>query len=115
MRPTAYAIALLACTALAAPVTHAQTTNGARDETPLQLSIGGGALYAPTYLGSDNYDADRKDRDRANITAALRNCGGRIFGPNGAAALLGVKPTTLASRIRVLGIDKSGLAETTGR
>jgi formate hydrogenlyase transcriptional activator len=60
-------------------------------------------------------DADRKDRDRANITAALQSCGGRIFGPNGAAALLGVKPTTLASRIRVLGIDKSGLAETTGR
>lgn len=60
-------------------------------------------------------DADRKDRDRANITAALQSCGGRIFGPNGAAALLGVKPTTLASRIRVLGIAKSALAETTGR
>ncbi|QDO97204.1 PAS domain S-box protein [Ferrovibrio terrae] len=60
-------------------------------------------------------DADRKDRDRANITAALQSCGGRIFGPNGAATLLGVKPTTLASRIRVLGIDKSSLAETTGR
>jgi outer membrane protein len=58
MRPTAYAIALLVCAALAAPVTHAQTTNGARDESRLQLSIGGGALYAPTYLGSDNYDAD---------------------------------------------------------
>jgi formate hydrogenlyase transcriptional activator len=60
-------------------------------------------------------DADRKDRDRANILAALHSCGGRIFGPNGAAALLGVKPTTLASRIKVLGIDKAGLAETAGR
>jgi formate hydrogenlyase transcriptional activator len=60
-------------------------------------------------------DADRRDRDRANITAALQSCGGRIFGPNGAAALLGVKPTTLASRIKVLGIDKTGLAETPGR
>jgi len=60
-------------------------------------------------------DADRRDRDRANITAALQSCGGRIFGPNGAAALLGVKPTTLASRIKVLGIDKGALAETAGR
>ncbi|MBS4047682.1 MAG: sigma 54-interacting transcriptional regulator [Alphaproteobacteria bacterium] len=59
-------------------------------------------------------DADRRDRDRANITAALQSCGGRIFGPNGAAALLGVKPTTLASRIKVLGIDKGSLAETAG-
>lgn len=60
-------------------------------------------------------DADRKDRDRANILAALQSCGGRIFGPTGAAALLGVKPTTLASRIKVLGINKSRLAETPGR
>ncbi len=60
-------------------------------------------------------DADRRDRDRANITAALQSCGGRIFGPHGAAALLGVKPTTLASRIKVLGIDKASLAETAGR
>lgn len=60
-------------------------------------------------------DADRKDRDRANITAALQSCGGRIFGPNGAAALLGVKPTTLASRIKVLGIAKTAIAETAGR
>jgi len=60
-------------------------------------------------------DADRRSRDRANILAALHSCGGRIFGANGAAALLGVKPTTLASRIKVLGIDKTGLAETTSR
>ena len=66
---------------------------------------------APTLLT----DADRRDRDRANITAALQSCGGRIFGPGGAAALLGVKPTTLASRIKVLGIGKTALAETAGR
>jgi outer membrane protein len=58
MRFTAAAIALLACAALAAPMAHAQTATGAKDESPLKLSIGGGALYAPTYLGSDNYDAD---------------------------------------------------------
>jgi PAS domain S-box-containing protein len=46
----------------------------------------------------------RRDRDRANILAALEACGGKIFGHGGAAELLGVKPTTLASRIKSLGI-----------
>lgn len=55
-------------------------------------------------------EAERRARDRANILAALQSCGGRVFGPNGAAALLGVKPTTLASRLKVLGIRKPDLA-----
>lgn len=42
--------------------------------------------------------------EKQNIEAALSQAGGRIFGPRGAAALLGVKPTTLASRIKALGI-----------
>jgi PAS domain S-box-containing protein len=49
-------------------------------------------------------DEDRRDRDRANILAALEACGGRIFGRGGAAELLDVRPTTLASRIKALGI-----------
>jgi PAS domain S-box-containing protein len=49
-------------------------------------------------------DDERRERDRANIVAALDACGGKVFGPGGAAALLNVKPTTLASRIKVLGI-----------
>ena len=44
-------------------------------------------------------------RVRENIGAALRRCDGRVYGPNGAAQLLGMKPTTLASRLR-----RSGLA-----
>ncbi|MBL8814345.1 MAG: sigma 54-interacting transcriptional regulator [Planctomycetaceae bacterium] len=39
-----------------------------------------------------------------NIRAALSECGGKIYGPNGAAALLRVKPTTLNSRIKALGV-----------
>jgi transcriptional regulator with GAF, ATPase, and Fis domain len=46
----------------------------------------------------------RRERDRANIHAALEACGGKIFGPGGAAELLDLKPTTLASRIKSLGI-----------
>jgi len=39
-----------------------------------------------------------------NIMAALEASGGRIFGRGGAAEMLDVKPTTLASRIKTLGI-----------
>lgn len=51
-------------------------------------------------------EADRRARDRADIAAALALTGGRVFGPNGAAALLGLRPTTLASRIKAHGLEK---------
>jgi len=41
---------------------------------------------------------------RDNMQAALKACDGRLFGKNGAAALLGLKPTTLASRLKRLGL-----------
>jgi transcriptional regulator with GAF, ATPase, and Fis domain len=50
--------------------------------------------------------SDLKARERENITAALAQTDGKIFGINGAAALLGMKPTTLASRIKVLGLRR---------
>jgi len=47
-----------------------------------------------------------KRRERENLTAALQQTGGKIFGPDGAAELLGMKPTTLASRIAALGLER---------
>jgi transcriptional regulator with GAF, ATPase, and Fis domain len=49
-------------------------------------------------------DQERRERDRAKIMAALEACGGKIFGQGGAAEMLDVRPTTLASRIKTLGI-----------
>ena len=46
-----------------------------------------------------------KEMERANIERALARCDGRVYGKNGAAALLGMKPTTLWSRLRSLGIS----------
>jgi len=46
-----------------------------------------------------------KRQERENIVGALKRTRGRVFGPDGAAELLGMKPTTLASRIRTLGIS----------
>jgi transcriptional regulator with GAF, ATPase, and Fis domain len=44
--------------------------------------------------------------ERRSIEEALRAARGRVYGPDGAAASLGVAPSTLDSRIRRLGVDK---------
>jgi transcriptional regulator with GAF, ATPase, and Fis domain len=51
-----------------------------------------------------------KRQERDGIAAALKQTRGKIFGSGGAAKLLGMKPTTLASRITALGLNrKTGL------
>lgn len=52
-------------------------------------------------------EEERLQRDRMNILAALKFTNGKISGKQGAAELLGIKPTTLASRMNALGIAKS--------
>ena len=52
-------------------------------------------------------ETERLARDRINILAALRMTNGKISGEDGAAGLLGIKPTTLASRMKALGVGKS--------
>jgi len=47
-----------------------------------------------------------KQLDRDNILAALEQTGGKVFGTGGAAELLHTRPTTLASRIKRLGLKK---------
>ncbi len=49
-------------------------------------------------------EAQLRQLEEDNLRAALQRCDGRLFGSQGAAALLGVKPTTLASRLKRLGI-----------
>jgi transcriptional regulator with GAF, ATPase, and Fis domain len=58
---------------------------------------------------------ERRERDRANILAALEACGGKIFGRGGAAELLDIRPTTLASRIKTLGIRLPRVRASTGQ
>ena len=45
-----------------------------------------------------------RELEKANMQAALRQTNWRIYGPRGAAKLLGVNPTTLISRLKKLGI-----------
>jgi len=48
------------------------------------------------------------ESQRAKIKAALAKSGGKIYGKGGAAELLGLRPTTLSSRIAALGIKRKG-------
>ncbi len=48
--------------------------------------------------------AELRDLERSNILAALSACNGKVFGAGGAAAMLDIKPTTLASRMKALGL-----------
>ena len=47
-----------------------------------------------------------REEERRNILAALEQTNGKIFGAGGAAELLSMRPTTLASRLRALGLEK---------
>lgn len=60
-------------------------------------------LAAPPVIQS-SAGSTLADAEREHILAALTAAGGRIGGPKGAAARLGMKRTTLQSRIKKLGI-----------
>lgn len=52
-------------------------------------------------------DVAERTGERETIEAALVESRGRVAGPAGAAAKLGIPPTTLYSRIKALNIQKS--------
>lgn len=57
---------------------------------------------APRVLTAEEMQALERD----NLLRALEACQWRVSGPRGAAALLGMKPTTLSSRIKALDLQK---------
>ncbi len=50
--------------------------------------------------------SELKQRERESIRTALVQTKGKVFGPGGAAELLDMKGTTLASRIKALGLKR---------
>jgi transcriptional regulator with GAF, ATPase, and Fis domain len=67
------------------------------------LEVGAALGVLPTDRAPPADAAPVDDKDR--IVDALARCHGRIEGPFGAAAALGVNPHTLRSRMRRLGIE----------
>jgi PAS domain S-box-containing protein len=59
---------------------------------------------APEFLT----EQEMREFQKKNTIAALKKANWRVSGPGGAADLLGIKPTTLADRIRTLGVRKPG-------
>lgn len=51
-------------------------------------------------------EAEIRDRERQNLVSALESVGWRVSGPRGAAALLGMAPSTLRDRMKSLGIRR---------
>jgi DNA-binding NtrC family response regulator len=48
--------------------------------------------------------AELRAREKDVIARALERAGGKVSGPRGAAAMLGIPPTTLESKLRALGL-----------
>jgi transcriptional regulator with GAF, ATPase, and Fis domain len=70
-------------------------------------SVAGTASAAPVLT-----DAEMRRLERENIRRAIDRADGRIYGRGGAAALLGLKPTTLAYRMTALGIRRPRTSST---
>ena len=64
------------------------------------------APVEPSEVGEVVPDSVIRERERANVVAALTQSGWKVSGPGGAAELLGVAPTTLAYRIKKLRIER---------
>lgn len=83
---------------------------GAR-HVDLLNGLGNEDMSSPASLDSVDSDTVLTEEEMVrlqvrNIEKALERCSGKIYGPDGAANLLGIKPTTLSTRISKLNIRK---------
>ncbi|SLN34308.1 Formate hydrogenlyase transcriptional activator [Roseivivax jejudonensis] len=76
-----------------------------RGKLVVELGVSPGAARGPQ-VGART-EADIQQAIRENLLACLREADGKVAGPRGAAALLGVPPTTFYSRLRAFGIKAS--------
>lgn len=76
---------------------------------PLQFRLGESASSGatePTRTAGVSMRKQRLEFERRRIVEALEKSCGKIYGPDGAAELLGMRPTTLSSKIAALGIKR---------
>ncbi len=73
----------------------------------LQIEIQSQIVPGATQTSALLTEADVEHIRRANIIACMKEAEGRVSGNKGAAALLGIKPTTLYSRLKKLGLSDS--------
>lgn len=73
-------------------------------DLPEEQKNGPHLTQLPTASPTIMTDAQLREMERNNMQAALKAADGKLFGKGGAAELLGLKPTTLASRFKRLDI-----------
>jgi len=91
---------------LSLPVADPATPAGVPPDSRDPATVLGQATTgdAPQFLT----EAGMRDQQRANLVAALEAARWRIAGKGGAAELLGIRPSTLADRMKTLGIRRPG-------
>ncbi len=72
----------------------------------LQVEIHNGTAAAVSPMSTLMTEADIEQIRIANTIAWLKKTGGKVSGKDGAAAMLGIRPTTLSSRLNKLGLNK---------
>jgi PAS domain S-box-containing protein len=77
-----------------------------REAEGVEVSQASGAPAGPSATAVIRTEAQMKEEQRRNIVAALEAAGWRVSGRDGAAERLGIKATTLADRMRSLGIER---------
>jgi PAS domain S-box-containing protein len=80
------------------------TSNGADLNLDLPDEPKAAVTQQPSSSSAIMTDAQIRELERGNMQAALKAADGKLFGKGGAAELLGLKPTTLASRFKRLEI-----------
>jgi len=78
----------------------------------LDLAMGGAPKdeEAPGLVESEELqyltETEFRAREKQNLIAVLKAANWRVWGPDGAAALLGISPSTLSYRMNAFGIEK---------
>jgi transcriptional regulator with GAF, ATPase, and Fis domain len=78
-------------------------------DLPIAISqMRAGAIPVPPEAEGSEFltEPELQRRERDNLLIVLEKTGWKIKGPHGAAELLGVKPTTLLSRIKKMGLRR---------
>jgi len=85
-------------------------TKGGRLRLDLAMGDTSGSVSGSETTGADTVQFLTEDefraREKQNLIAALRAADWRVWGPDGAAAMLGIKPSTLSYRMNAFEIEK---------
>ena len=83
------------------------TRNGSVSSTPSfdeRWLAPGPATPAGEFKTLQEVEAHLNETEKRFFQNILMTTGGRVYGPHGAAELLSIKPTTLQSRLKALGL-----------